>query len=368
MTHRRGLVVLDDYFPNLTTGFRIAEYNWLLRHGLADEVLTTAEPWQHLAGRYAEAFPDLASRVQRFEPGRLAGKSAAYISFLNNAVYYLPFLEEHNVPLVLQLYPGGGLHIGDAGTDRHLEAIRDSGLLRGVIVTNHRVYRWLLESHPNIGPVALIPGVVIDSEFLAAGPGARTDYPLGVEDPVSLAFVAHKYSADGRDKGFPDFLQIISALADEGINVEGHIIGNFDLNDVPSACQSDRLRFHGLVTATQMKSILTRTHIVVSLNRPGILHEKQFDGFPTASTVSAALCGAAIVATDFFEENRDFIPGRDILIVPDDPVRAAKSILLAIKGGRVPHLARFGLRASRNRYGEKSQLIPRKEAIAQFLA
>ena len=35
------IVILDDFFPDLSTGFRIAEFGWLLRRNVVDDVYTT---------------------------------------------------------------------------------------------------------------------------------------------------------------------------------------------------------------------------------------------------------------------------------------------------------------------------------------
>lgn len=360
---RPRIVALDDYFPSLDTGFRVAEFNWLLQHDVLSTVHSTIEPWGHLVGRYAESFPLLADRLKPFGDHALDGADGAYVTFLNNAALFLPNLKAADVPFVLQLYPGGGLHLDDSETTGKLRAVEDSGLLRSVIVTNRRVERWLHEHHPGLAPTVLIPGVVVDPAFLGPGPGTRRDYYPSGSETLRLAFVAHKYSPDGRDKGFPDFVETVGILLDQGLPVEAHVVGNFSSDDVGNHRGGRVMRFHGTQTPPGLKRILSSVDVVVSLNRPGVLHAGQFDGFPTGSVVTASLCGAAIVATDHWGENCDYIEGRDIVIVPDEADAAASAITRLLEQRRLASLARFGLAASRRVYGIKNQLLPRKDVL-----
>ncbi|RZS57419.1 hypothetical protein EV141_1131 [Microcella putealis] len=368
MTSR--VVILDDYFPSLLTGFRVSEFTYLLREGAVDAVMTTAEPYAHLSQTFGETFPDLANRVMPFDPSSLADAGGAYITFVNNARYFMPYLVEHKLPVVLQLYPGGGLNLGDPNVDRLIIDLRASGLLRGLVVTTERARTWLESLDVGDVPVALIPGVAIERTYLGPGAGSRTNYYPTASDVLRFGFVAHKYSADGRDKGFPDFLATLAAVMTDGISVQGSVIGGFTPDDVPAGHQPllPYLTFHGPLLSEAMKAVLFSVDLVVSQNRADVLAVGQFDGFPTASSVIGSLCGAGLVLTDPLNQNRLFVHGRDALIVPDDPAVAAASIVQLLNGIGIQALARHGLRVTRRHYGVQAQLAPRLEFLQSVFA
>src|SRR5450756_1036753 len=53
-----GIVVVDDLFPDLTTGFRVAEFSWLLRAGVVREVMTSLPQLEDHLPSFLELYPD----------------------------------------------------------------------------------------------------------------------------------------------------------------------------------------------------------------------------------------------------------------------------------------------------------------------
>ena len=70
-------LVLDDFFPNLLTGFRVAEYNAHLAAFPQLSVLSSLGDFASQHARYAEHHPALAHRVRPFAPAWLAGAGLA---------------------------------------------------------------------------------------------------------------------------------------------------------------------------------------------------------------------------------------------------------------------------------------------------
>src|SRR5437016_345939 len=89
----RRLVIIDDLFPSLISGFRITEYNAYLQAFPNSEVLTfgITTPWLGAAqtheerlAEYRGAYPKFADRISLYDPSKLPADALAYTIFLNN--------------------------------------------------------------------------------------------------------------------------------------------------------------------------------------------------------------------------------------------------------------------------------------------
>lgn len=361
-----GVVALDDFFPHLSTGFRVAEFTWMLRHELIDRVMTT-RPIQPVAKAFSAAYPDVFDRVLAYDPGLLSRSKLAWIDFLNNAVHFLPDLQAHGVPFVVTLYPGGGLDLGSAPASRKLGAVLSSPLLRSAITTQPRVTRFVRDRFPDV-VVHEIIGLAVNPGYFGPGAGLRTDYFGDGKRVLDVAFVAHRYRADGADKGYGTFLDTIRALREAGIPVHAHIVGGFSAGDLPDHDLDGVLSFHGVLDTLALKQVLSTTDLVISPNRPGVLSPRAFDGFPTGSVIEAGLCGAAMVATDELQQNVLFRDGRNILIVPPDAQAIAERVIALIRSpGGIRRMARAGLAVARDAYGVDAQLWSRRRVLEEAL-
>ena len=56
-----GLLIIDDWFPNLLSGFRVAEFVHHLRVFPGLQVICTCPDLSHFA-RFAERYPDVSDR------------------------------------------------------------------------------------------------------------------------------------------------------------------------------------------------------------------------------------------------------------------------------------------------------------------
>ncbi len=298
--------VLDDFFPNLLTGFRVAEYNALLRHFPGLRIASTYGDFAAAHAAYAHHYPDLAPRVRVFEPGLLEGCRLAYLNFLNNADAFLPALAAHRVPFVMTLYPGGGFGLYEAASDAKLARVLGSPWLREVIVTQSVSRDYLRARGAGALPVTEIFGVVAHPLYFEgppAGPRRRFGRDKSAFD---VAFVAEKYMPRGLNKGFPAFVAGVRAAiaAAPALDWRVHVVGGFSEDDWHTewpdarAELGDRLQLHGRLETSRLREWLSGIDLVVSPNLPGALHRGNFDGFPTGCCVEAALCGTAFAATD----------------------------------------------------------------------
>ncbi|WP_199423574.1 glycosyltransferase [Actinotalea solisilvae] len=361
MTEQRRTVVLDDHFPVLSSGFRVAEFTELLRADLVTSVRTTVGPLDELVAAFGERYPDLADRVHAYDPTALADVDQAYLIFLNNAAYYLDDLTAAGVPFVLTLYPGGGLD----GTDEalaKLDRVLGSPLLRHLFTTQPRVAEMVAARYPHV-PTSELQGLFVSRAYFRPGPGERTNY-FGVDkETLDLCFVAHRYSVTGADKGFPEFAALVPELARRGLPVRGHVVGQFDASDLPPGHQH-LFEMYGVLESARLQELYGGMDAIVSPNRPGVLAVGAFDGFPLASSVEAALCGVMVVATDEFRQSRFLRDGRDALVVvPDAGQIADRLVRLLREPGGIRRVAQSGLRKVRHVYAPARQLDVRAPVL-----
>lgn len=332
-------LVLDDFFPNLLTGFRVAEYNALLERFPGLRIASSYGAFDEAHAEYAARYPRLAPRVLRFDRALLDGCRFAYLNFLNNAIQFLPWLEEHRVPFAMTLYPGGGFGLREAESDRKLERVLASPQLRGVLVTQSASGEYLRARVPDGVAVEEIFGVVANPVYFTPAP-ERSWFDQGKSE-FDVAFVAEKYMARGENKGFPAFvegvglwLRTLPAAQAGAVNI--HVVGSFDAGDWRE-CTPDGLptlermtappKFHGRLETHALRTFLSGVDLIVSPNRPFVLHEGNFDGFPTGCCVEASLCGAAFAASDVLGLGADrYRTGVDFIRIEPDATGVADAL------------------------------------------
>jgi glycosyltransferase involved in cell wall biosynthesis len=364
VTSRAGVVVLDDHFPTKGTGFRIAEFDWLMRHGVVAEVMTTVTPLEPLLADYSAIHPQTYRQIRGYDPERLGDFECASVLFLNNAAYFLPDLERHDLPFVLTLYPGGGLNLGDAEAEAKLAKVLASPQLRHLITTQPVVTEHVRSLVAESVPVTEVLGLAVDPLYLTPGPGYRTDYFGGGKEHLDVCFVAHRYTEDGADKGFPVFLEVVARLQADGVPVRGHVVGGYGPAQVPAEHSGLELTYAGVMSTPELREFFLGMDLILSPASPGRLATGSFDGFPTGACVEAALSGVAVLATDPLGQNRLFKDRRDIHMPAADAAAIVSRIqgMLAEPDG-VRRVAQAGLRTARRAYGVQAQLWTRRQVI-----
>jgi lipopolysaccharide transport system ATP-binding protein len=357
--------VLDDYFPTKGTGFRHAEFDWLLRHGVVDEVMTTVEPLDRMLIGYAVDHPRTYRQISPFDADRLEEFECASLMFLNNAAYYLPSLERAALPFVLTLYPGGGLYLDNPEAQGKLDKVLASPLLAHVITTQPVVTDLVTSAVAGRVPVTEVLGGVMSELYMTPGPGLRTNYYGSGKDTLDICFVAARYTASGEDKGFPVFMESLRRLHEAGLPVRGHLVGGFGAADVTEdyAALMD-LTFSGVKSTPELRDFYLDMDVIVSPNAPGHFAPGSFDGFPTGACVEAALCGVAVVCSDPLNLNRTFTDRRDIHLPAVDAGDVSRRIIeMATEPEGVRRVAQAGLRTARRAFGIEAQLWPRRRVI-----
>ena len=264
---RERLIILDDRFPCLTTAFRIAEINGILKGfdtALVYSTLSDREAFR----KYAVQYPLLASRVRRFHPLRRLAGSAAYAIFLNNIYAYIEYLEEAHLPFAFELYPGGGFYLDDALSDAHLQRVFDSPMFRKVIVTQSIARDYLLRKRfCREEQIEFIYGVVVLSETLMEGGAHRSRYGIDKET-LDICFVANKYTPPVIYKGYDRFIASARILSGRHPEVRFHVVGNFTEADADLGDLCNRITFYGHQFTSFFPKFYSRMDIILSPNMP----------------------------------------------------------------------------------------------------
>jgi glycosyltransferase involved in cell wall biosynthesis len=369
---RPGLLILDDFFPNLLTGYRVAEYNALMRGSDAVRVLSSAEDFELQHARYAARYPEFAARVQRFDAAAAPRKGeVVYLNFLSNAQRFLPWIERHGLRFAFTLYPGGGFGIGAEFSDAWLARVLASPNL-GHVVTTQPVTELYLQDFAQRRGLALPPRTAIpggpanDLYFDARAPGHGPYFGEG-KPLLDIAFVAEKYMALGENKGYPAFAAAALALRSLP-HLRFHVVGGMTAEDIDVSALGDRIRFHGRLETAALQRFLTSVDIAVSLSRPGVLHAGNFDGFPTGSSVEASLAGAAIVASDALLQNPGYRDGTSIVLVEPEAGSVERALRALIDAPqRIGAIARAGQAFTRERYAPERQIAPRWALLSKLM-
>ncbi len=369
-----ALLILDDFFPDLLTGFRVAEYNALMALSPQVQVASCAERFGERHAAYAAEYPGLAARVRAFDTAQVPPPgSVAYLNFLNNALRFLPWIERHGLPFAMTLYPGGGFGIGAPFSDTGLKRVLASPLLRHVIATQPITQLYLQDFAAAHGlplpPCTLIAGGVASERYFAPDAPPHERYFGAGKTAMDIAFVAEKYMPDGANKGWPAFVDALRALADRP-QLRWHVMGGFGPDDLPADEHAlrERVRFHGRLTTAALQRLLCGVDVVVSLSRPGMLHAGNFDGFPTGSAVEASLSGAALVVSDVLLQNPGYTDGESICLVEPDGADVSRALqTLLAEPARVCSIARAGQAFTRKHYALERQVGPRWQVLQALL-
>ena len=365
---RQPWVILDDFFPNLLTGFRVAEYNAYLQAYPTLRTLSTLGDFAQRHAEYAERYPQHASRVQFFTEEALDGCAFAYLNFLNNAVLFLPHLERRRLPFVLTMYPGGGLGLNEPESDDKLKRVMSLPGLQGIITTQRVTADYLREFAPRHGlrlpPLHTVTGVVVNPLYFAPDMPVHGVYFGEGKPTFDICFVAEKYMPRGENKGYPEFIAMAHALADLP-QLRFHVVGSFTPDDIDVRALGERICFHGRLETSQMRSFFGDKDLVVSPNKPWTLHPGNFDGFPTGSCVEASLCGVAMMATDALKQDPGYGAAQAMLIVePDDAAALAQQVrVLVADPAQLGRIARAGQALSRRLYAPEHQIGERMRVL-----
>ncbi len=327
MDTTKNIAILDDFFPNLTTGFRIAEFNYYL------EKFSNCEIFVHRYDdhypQYAATYPQYKDKVKSFLQFDWTGQSYSlfYTVFLSNAAQFCYAYELFNKPFIFELYPGGGFWFNDAEVDAKLRKAFSSPLFRKVIVTQKIIYDYIVnQGFVTPDKVAYIYGLVTYPEYFHTT--IQKQYFGKDKNTFDICFMAHKYMPFGVDKGYTIFIETCKKLLRAANNIRFHVVGNFERSEVDVNELGSNIAFYGLKDKTFFPDFFSKMDIIVSPNLPYVLIPgKNIDGFPTGCCIDAGLHNVAVFCTDQLNMNEHFKHKEDIFIITPDAETISRNIL-----------------------------------------
>jgi glycosyltransferase involved in cell wall biosynthesis len=312
----RLFIILDDYFPNLLTGFRISEYNYYLGYFDNARVLSSDRYFKRHLREYTRIYPQYRKRVKTLTKPLENPASLAYTVFITNIYDFLPVIEKHHIPFVFTLYPGGGFHLYEDNSDNKLRTVFSSPMFRKVIATQRVTYNYLINNQfCNKDRVKYIYGGVLPSDYFSEHTFPKKYYQND-KDTFDICFVARKYMKGGVDKGYDTFIAVCKMLGQLIPSIRFHVVGNFTDADIEVHSIRDKIKFYELRYKEFFPGFYARMDIILSPNIPFQLIPGGFDGFPTGSCVEAGFCGVAVFCTDELGLNTEFVNHHDICIIP----------------------------------------------------
>lgn len=359
------LAIIDDWFPNLTTGFRVAEFVHHLKTFPNLTVFSSSPAFQAHYPAFFARYTDVAKRVVPLTTHDFSQINAAWLVFLNNAAACLSMLEAHSIPFVFVLYPGGGFHLNDPETDNKLTRILASPQLRGVVATQPIIIDTLQRFNCRV-PIHYLPGVVVDPSLVE---GSAPRPPHSRNEPLRICFAGFRYDKGGGSKGYPEFIAAAEILGRLHPDLRFAVAGDLGPADWPIVpFLKERISFAGAMPTDGLREFFLTQDVMIAPSRRYALSGKAFDGFPTGTSVEASLCGAAVVGSDELDQNRFYTSETNILIVePTVEDIVAKLDPLIRDPDRLAALAEAGRKRTVELYGAEQQLLTRSRILQDLV-
>jgi glycosyltransferase involved in cell wall biosynthesis len=366
----RKLVILDDIFPHLLSAFRIVEYNTYLATypdavvhstGAAFPLIYEHRDFGAVRDEYEARYPQFRGRALAYDSSIDLSNALVYAVFLHNAYTFLEDVERSGAPFIFTLYPGGRFKLRQEDSDRMLRAVLSSPCFLQVIATQRVTYQYLLElgiCRPE--QIEFVQGGL----FPVNQPKVPRRYYKHDKDSFDICFVANKYMRGGIDKGFDVFLDVARRLAALHSDVRFHVVGAFDASDGDMTGLDGIISFYGLRPTDFFPDFYAGMDMILSPNKPFVLSEGAFDGFPTGSCVEAGMSGVPLFCTDPLQLNTSLRDGEEIVIIPED----ADGIVELIEPyyqdpSRLEEMGKKGQAALRREYDTTVQMAPRLRLI-----
>ncbi len=319
---KKKLIILDDLFPHPISAFRFSEYIHYLEEIKDVHIYTTGASLSSIHENknlnsvikaFKKKYPTYRKKISVFNPHEYLEADLAYLIFLDNAYSFLKILQKRKIPFVFTLYPGGGFFLNNDNVNKRLSSICNSSLFKKVIVTQNISFDYLIKNNLcDRNKISFIYGAVLPTNIYGQEKAKRKIFG---EDKLVLdiCFVANKQMQGGIDKGFDVFMEV-SNIYRHSNTINFHVVGPFTKRDSQFSNLKNVL-YYGMVETISLKTFFRNMDIILSPNKPFILREGAFDGFPTASCTEAALMGVAMFITDFLNLNLLYTDMKDVVII-----------------------------------------------------
>lgn len=371
------LLIYDDIFPHPISGFRFEEFTYLLKEFKNSKIVMDNLSYNHLNSTKAlhkvhiQQLIDKNSWVKRkceLKRGLInINTELFYCVFFLNIIRNLDWLEKFKIPFIFTLYPGGGFQVNNPKIDNKLKKIFSSSYFQKVIVTQSFTKDYLINNQlcdPN--KICFIYGCVVPQKSITI-PLKNKVYYSPQKPTFDVCFCAAKYTPLGEDKGYGVFIDYAKKLAAEFDFVRFHIIGGFTEKDIDVTSILDKTTFYGYQNFEDLATIYQGMDIIVSPNKPFILRQGAFDGFPLGTVVEAVLNGVVALASDNLNQNI-FVDGEELIIINHDSEDIFKKTVALIKNpDLLKQIAENGRRAFLKVYSNDNQMDKRIELLKSVI-
>jgi glycosyltransferase involved in cell wall biosynthesis len=361
------LIILDDTFPNLASGFRIAEFSYYLREYEISEAFSISAGFELVKSQYIQYYPDIAHKIQPFNTNNDFSCSLFYMVFLLNAYFFLPLIEYYQTPFVFTLYADGKYFIDDPVSDEQLQTVCSSPYLKKVIVTQKIDYDYLMQKD-FLPPekIEYIYGVVTQTDYWEKNLVPKKYYPKD-KNTFDICFVAYKYIERGIDKGYDIFVETAKKLAPLSEDIRFHVVGGFTENDIDVTAIRDRIKFYSRQHQGFFPSFYSKMDLLLTPDHASKLHPGKYV-FISTSMVQTALNGVALFCIDEKKINTEFQNGTDLVILPDNIDGIVETISNYFHNLEdLYKLSANGMKKFKRIYAFDNQMKRRVEILNEFL-
>jgi glycosyltransferase involved in cell wall biosynthesis len=359
------VAILDDLFPWKGSGFRFAEFDYLLKNSSDIKVFSTLESLGFVnqlenKGSILKNLPygEKFQTVRSFD--EVPKMQAYYCIFLNNLSSIIKLAERDSAPFAFTLYPGGGFHLYEKSF-LQLRSIFEHPLFHTVIVTQPKTLEVVKKLGCAPEKIKYIFGVV--AECKEANLHSFSIFKLR-QKVKGIVWAAHRYEDLGHDKGLDLFIQMADEFISRGSHIKFHVIGPW--RDAVAALSKfpDSYLVYEVLPIERLVSFFSKIDVAVFPTRPNINFHGRFDGFPTATMVQAAIAGAITVSTNPLGQVTPLIPDVHYIEIEatlESLNAAIHKILKDPKGAA--RLAKQSQKKFMTVYSRDSQLASRLEVI-----
>lgn len=372
------IIIFDNIFPHPVSGFRLEEFTTLLSEFKDSKILLTPDSYP-LVGTPKEAHqvhindfsakkPDLKNRLTLLKGFINLNAKLFYCVFINNIYRFLDVLEERKIPFVFTLYPGGGFAMNNEVSDAKLKKVLSSKMFRKVTVTQKITKDYLLQNDfCKEDQIEYIFGGVVPQNSLVKNSSEKKYFPQD-KNTFDICFCAAKYMPKGIDKGYDVFIELAHSLSMKYDFIKFHIIGGYDQNDIDVSKISDNITFYGYQKFEGLEKIFQKIDILISPNKPFVLGNGAFDGFPLGTVVEAALNGVMVMLSDSLQQNTTFVDQQEVFIVESSSEIIEKAVSNLINNPeRIKEIATKGKLKFQEVYSNKMQMNPRIKIIKEII-
>lgn len=366
---KSNLYIYDDIFPCPYSDWRFNEYIYYLKNidntiiNVNEYPLWYLKPYiDHLKYKsdFKNNFPQFKKNLHKFRSNQKVNAKLGYCLFFNNLKKVFPIFKNNDIPFVFTLYPGGGFKIHENLFEQDLKHFFNSNQFRHVIVNMPYVYDYIRNKFK-------IPDNKISYIYGAPLSLPKVDIRINDKEKIKIVFSAHKYSANGQDKGFDVFNKVAKILEDDN-RFYFTVLGGFESNDF--LVHTNNINFKNTILPEKLPEEFSNHDIIISPNRSNILHKGAFDGFPTGSVVHAVNSNCLMMITDDLgnANSLGLIDGIDYILITTSVIEIVEKLkYLANNQNLIRTIANNGKEKLLKNFDISNQLTSRFNILKTYL-